>query len=112
MSFKPLVIPVLLERLEKFYGPQEPSWPVDPYSFLIWWHCGYPASDATCARGWNALKSEVGVEPPQLLHATQQKMSNALKAGGMVPEVRAMRLQQIAQRVENEFNGDLQNAFA
>jgi endonuclease III len=112
MSFKPFGIPVLLERLEKFYGPQEPSWPVDPYSFLIWWHCGYPASDATCARGWNALKSEVGVEPPQLLHATQQKMSNALKAGGRVPEVRARRLQQIAQRVENEFNGDLQNAFA
>src|SRR5262249_32823338 len=31
----------------------------------------------------------------------------ALKAGGMVPELRAMRMQEIAQRVENEFGGDL-----
>jgi endonuclease III len=107
MALQSLSIPVLLDRLEAFHGPQEPCWPVDPYEFLVWWHCGYPASDATCARGWQALKKEVGIEPRKLLAASQPKLAHALKAGGMVPEVRAMRLQQIAQRVVNEFGGDL-----
>ena len=107
MPTRTLRIPELLDRLEAFYGPQEPNWPVDPYQFLIWWHCGYPASDATCARGWNDLKREVGVEPQELLRAPQTKLAKALKAGGMVPELRAIRLQQIAERVQNESGGDL-----
>jgi endonuclease III len=112
LKFMPLNVSAVLDKLEAFYGPQEPSWPVDPYAFLIWWHCGYPASDATCTRGWNALNKEVGIQPRQILNATQEKLAHALKPGGMVPELRAMRLQQIAERIENEFGGDLRNALA
>jgi len=111
MALKSLSVPVLLDRLESFHGPQEPCWPVEPYAFLVWWHCGYPASDAVCARGWHALKSEVGVEPRHILAASQAKLAHALKAGGMVPEVRAQRLQQIAERVQNEFGGNLRTAL-
>jgi len=111
VTMKRLSVVALLDKLEAFYGAQEPDWPVDPYEFLIWWHCGYPASDATCTRGWNALKQEVGIELRQILDASQAKLAHALKAGGMVPEVRAMRLQQIAERVHNQFGGDLCNAL-
>jgi endonuclease III len=107
-----LTIPDLLDKLEAFYGPQEPCWPVDPYQFLVWWHCGYPASDATCARGWSALRNEIGIELLELLRVPQSKLAKALKAGGMVPELRAMRLQQIAERVQNEFGGDLRASLA
>lgn len=107
MAFQPLSVPDLLDRLESFHGRQEPCWPVDPYRFLVWWHCGYPASDAACARGWRALTRSIGVEPTKLLAAPQTKLAAALRAGGMVPEVRAQRLQQIAQRVMNELGGDL-----
>jgi hypothetical protein len=69
------------DALEAFHGEQAPNWPTDPYLFLIWRHCGYPASDAACAKGWAALRREIGVEPDRLLAA-------ALKAGGMVPELR------------------------
>jgi len=102
----------LLDRLEAIHGPQEPGFPVDPYEFLIWWHCGYPQSDDRCARGWTALKAQVGVTPKQILAASQAKLTAALKSGGMVPELRAMRLQQIAQRVEQEYGGDLRDLFA
>lgn len=111
MTFKPISVTALLDKLEASYGALEPWWPVDPYEFLIWWHCGYPASDTTCAKGWTALSKEVGVEPRQILKATQAKLAHALKAGGMVPELRAMRLQQIAERVENEFGGDLRDGL-
>ena len=111
MKSKPLNVAGILDKLEEFHGAQEPCWPVEPYAFLIWWHCGYPASDATCTKGWTALNKEVGIEPREILSATQEKLACALKAGGMVPELRAMRLQQIAERVENELGGDLRNAL-
>jgi endonuclease III len=101
----------ILKRLESFYGSQETCWPTDPYLFLVWWHCGYPASDAACAKGWESLNREVGVEPRQLLTASTPKIASALKPGGMVPELRAMRLREIAARVQDEFGGDLRAAL-
>ncbi len=107
-----LTIPALLDRLEEFYGQQEACWPVDPYEFIVWWHCGYPAGDVACAKGWQRLTSEVGIETHRLLKASPARLASALKAGGMVPELRALRLQEIALRVENEFGGDLRTALA
>lgn len=100
-------VPELLYQLECLYGRQEPCWPTEPYDFLVWWHCGYPASDSACAKGWDALKREIGVGPTQILAAGTAKLALALKAGGMVPELRAMRLMEIAARVENDYGGDL-----
>ena len=112
MESKSPSLAAVLDRLDAFHGKQEPCWPVEPYEFLIWWHCGYPASDSTCTKGWNALRREVGIEPRKLLASSQAKLARALKTGGMVPELRAMRLQQIAQRVMNEFDGDLRGGLA
>jgi endonuclease III len=104
-------IPALLDRLQKVYGPQEPRFPTDPYEFLLWWHCGYPASDAACAKGWEKLTQEVGIEPGKLLSAPPTKLASALKPGGMFPELRAEILKEIALCVQNRFEGDLRAAL-
>ncbi len=101
----------ILDQLEAFYGKQEPGWPVDPYEFLVWWHCGYPASDAACAKGWESLKKEVGVSIAEILAAPPAKLARALKPGGMVPEIRAVRLKEIAARIKDELGGDLRAAL-
>jgi len=101
----------LLDTLEVHYGPQAPEWPTDPFTFLVWWHCGYPASDASCAKGWAALTQNFGLEPEELLAANPTRLALALKAGGMVPELRAERLKEIAERVQKEFGGDLAGAL-
>jgi endonuclease III len=106
-----LTIAKLLDQLESFYGPQEISWPTDPYLFLVWWHCGYPASDAACAKGWTSLTKSIGISPDALLAASPEKLTTALKPGGMVPELRALRLKEIAARVKDQFNGDLRTAL-
>jgi endonuclease III len=108
---KSVPLPKILDRLEKFYGKQTVGWPTDPYPFLVWWHCGYPASDAACARGWAALEKDVGVSPEALLAASPATLARALKPGGMVPELRAQRLKEIAARVSQEFSGDLAGAL-
>jgi endonuclease III len=107
-----LRIPEILRQLESLYGAQAPCWPTDPYHFLVWWHCGYPASDAACAKGWESLNGEVGVEPRQLLAAGATRLARALKPGGMVPELRAMRLMAIAARIQDEYGGDLRAGLA
>jgi endonuclease III len=106
-----LTTPELLDKLEEFYGKQEPSWPVNPYEFIVWWQCGYPASDAACTNGWEKLKSEVGIEPYNLLAATLLKLATALTPGGMMPELRALRVKEIAAHVKNEFGGDLRTGL-
>lgn len=102
----------ILDRLEKFYGPQEPCWPTDPYLFLVWWYSGYPASDKACNQGYESLKKNIGVDPERLLKAPIPKMAAALKPGGMLPELRAERLKELASRVTHEFGGDLRAALA
>jgi endonuclease III len=102
----------LLRHFERVYGRQEPVFPTDPYEFLVWWHCGYPASDTACSKGWAALTASVGTEARQILAASPARLAAALKSGGMVPELRAERLKQIAARVQDEFGGDLRSALA
>jgi endonuclease III len=107
MSKPILPVPELLDQLEAHYGRQKPNWPTDPYLFIVWWHCGYPASDAACAKGWAALNEEIGTNLEKILAARPAELAHALKPGGMVPELRAMRLKEIAARVKDEFGGDL-----
>jgi endonuclease-3 len=111
MGKKATAIPELLRKMESIYGEQEPCWPTDPYRFLVWWHCGYPASDAACAKGWQSLNQVIGIEPEQLLAASPANLAGALRPGGMVPELRALRLKEIAARVKDEFGSDLRAAL-
>jgi hypothetical protein len=85
-------LPELLETLEAIHGPQVPNWPTDPWLFLVWWHCGYPASDKACAKGWKSLTARFTADPDTMLADNPSQLALAIKPGGMVPELRAMRL--------------------
>jgi endonuclease III len=102
----------LLNSLQSFYGPLDPVAPTDPYEFLIWWHCGYPASEERCAKGLNSLTRVTGIAPKQLSVASTAKLVAALKAGGMVPALRESRLKEIAARVQREYASDLRTALS
>jgi endonuclease III len=101
----------LLKKLESVYGKQEPGWPTDPYLFLVWWLSGYPQSETNCSKGYASLEEVVGVAPRQLLAASPAKLAQALRPGGMVPELRAMRLKEVAARAQDEYGGDLRAAL-
>jgi endonuclease-3 len=106
-----LSVPELLNHLEAFYGKQEPCWPSDPYRFLLWWYCGYPASDASCTKGWKELTGKIGTDLDVILGAHPAKLAGALKSGGMFPELRAERMKEVSARIKNEFDGDLRAAL-
>ena len=102
----------ILDSLESNYGALDPVAPADPYEFLIWWHCGYPASEERCSKGWSSLTREVGIAPKRLIAASTAKLAGALEAGGMVPDLRAARVKEIAERVQEEYGGDLRTALS
>ena len=97
----------ILEGLEKQYGRQRLAGPDDPYEMILFVNCGYPATDASCTKGYEALKREVGTSPEKILALPKAKLAAATKAGGMAPELRAERLKAIAEIVVEEFGGDL-----
>jgi endonuclease III len=101
----------ILDALEKMYGPQHGAGPTDPYEMILYLNCGYPASDAACSKGFDALKREVGLTPKEILAAPKSKLVKLLRLGGIVPELRADRLKEIARRVKAEFGGDLKAAL-
>jgi endonuclease III len=97
----------VLNSLEQIYGPQKAAGPADPYEMIVYLNCGYPATDASCSKGFDALKREVGLNPKEILATPKSKLAKLLRLGGIVPEQRAERLHEIARKVKAEFGGDL-----
>ncbi|HEY2545147.1 MAG TPA: hypothetical protein VGI46_03685, partial [Candidatus Acidoferrum sp.] len=97
----------VLDNLERHYGERVAVGPSDPYEMIVFVNCGYPATDASCARGYEAVKREVGTKPEEILAAPTAKLARLMRLGGIVPELRAERLRTIAKLVNDEFGGDL-----
>ncbi len=101
----------LLDRLEKFYGKPKPPHPTNPYEMILYINCAYPATEAACAKSFEALKKSVGLRMDDILAATKEKLAAVTKVGGSFPEKRAARLQEIAAMVKYELAGDLRTAL-
>ncbi len=97
----------LLDRLENFYGTPKQAGPADAYAMILYTNCGYPASDEACTKGFAALKKEIGVRPDAILTAPPAKLTALMRLGGILPELRATRLKEIAALVKHKFGGDL-----
>ena len=101
----------ILDALENTYGPQKLAGPKDPYEMIVFLNCGYPASDAKCAQGFEELKSEISLQPGKLLAASKRKLANVMRVSTIIPGVCAERLKEIARKVIDEFKGDLTAAI-
>jgi len=97
----------VLDALEKHYGLQTAVGPSEPYQMILFVNCGYPATDASCTKGYEALKRYAVTKPEEILAAPRAKLSTLMRLGGIVPELRAERLKTIAKIVNEEFGGDL-----
>jgi len=100
-------VSAILDLLEKTYGPQRFAGPTDPYEMILFLNCGYPATDVSCTKGFEPLKREVGLKPDKILAASKARLAKLAKGGGMLPEERAKRLQEIARGVKVKFGGNL-----
>ena len=101
----------ILDVLKDLYGPQKLAGPRDPYEMIVFLNSGYPASDAKCAKGFEALKREIGEQPKKILAVSKAKLAKVMRPNVILPGLCAERLKEIAGRVSNEFKGDLTAAL-
>ncbi len=91
----------VLGKLEAVYGRVRPK-RQRAYDMVIYAQCGYPASEEACSRGHAALVRDVGTSPDAILAAPLSSLTRAMRAGGIVPALRARRLVEVAARAKRE----------
>lgn len=67
----------------------------------------YLVSDERREQAFNALCERVGLSPPEILTAHEERLMEVARLGGMHPAARVEKLRRIAQTALQEFDGDL-----
>jgi len=97
----------IIQKLRKFYGRPDPPAVTDPLEIILFENVAYLADDDKRAAAFAALKKRIGTKPQQILKATLKQLEEITRMAGIVPEVRAQRLRQIAELAHYIFKDDL-----
>ena len=97
----------IVRKLEKFYGRPKPPKITDPVEIILFENVAYLVDDEKRAAAFAALKKKIGTRPSQILKASAKQLEEITRMGGIVPELRAQRLRQIAELVHYIFKDDL-----
>jgi len=101
------LLSAVVQALHKFYGQPKPPKIKDPLELILWENIAYLVDDEKRAAAFAVLKKNVGTTTPQILSATDAQLMEATGLGGMLPELRAQRLRQIAEIAHWVFKDDL-----
>lgn len=97
----------IIKKLQKFYGLPQPPQFTDPLEIILFENVAYLVDDEKRSAAFAALKKKVGTRADQILEASQKQLEEITRMGGMVPELRAQRLRQIAEVVHYIFKDNL-----
>jgi endonuclease-3 len=89
----------LVGLLRDYYGAPEPPMVTEPLDLILWENVAYLASDEKRAGAFALLRQRVGTDPAAILAAPHSVLLEVARAGGMFPEQRVSKLQDIAQLV-------------
>lgn len=103
----------LVRRLEKAYGTAPPSPSCDPFELILWEQVGYLVEDHVRARAFARLRDEVGLDAHSIIKGPPVRLAAICREGGAIGiEDRAVRIRESAQRVVNEYAGDLRSVLS
>jgi endonuclease-3 len=102
----------LVAALERHYGPPAQGPARGPLELILYENVAYLASEDRRERAFRELKKRVGTQPEDLLLAPMELLTSITAIGGIFPELRAWRLQQIAQLVRDLHAGDLDRVLS
>jgi endonuclease III len=97
----------LIARLKKQYG--EPAIPPaqGPFELVMWENACYLLSDQRRAAVFEALRDQVGMDAASIWKAGKEVLFPLAKLGGMRPETRVFRWQEVARITLSQFDGNL-----
>jgi endonuclease-3 len=97
----------LIAKLKKKHG--EPALPParGPFELVMWENACYLLPDTRRAVVFEGLRQQVGMDPESIWKAGKEALLPLAKMGGMRPETRVFRWQEIARITISQFGGDL-----
>jgi len=104
---KPSPLREIVDRLAAEYGrPKSP--PGDPWELILRENVAYLADDARREEAFQALRTEVGTRPKEILAAPRATLVR-IGRFGILPEQSADKLRECARIAEEEFGGNLKS---
>ena len=97
----------LITALKRHYGAPVTPPAKGPFELVVWENACYLLPDERRAEVFAGLKKLVGLTPAAILRADQNTLLDLAKRGGMRPETRVFRWQEIARVTEQQFGGKL-----
>lgn len=101
----------IIAQLAAHYGKPEPPITTDPFELILLDNIAYLATDARRAAAFTMLRKRAGTKPHEILAASDDCLMEATKLGGVRPDLRVTRLQEIALIAMSEFEGNLKQAL-
>jgi endonuclease-3 len=98
----------LIARLQKHYGTPELPPARGAFELVLWENACYLLPDERRAAVFEALRAQVGLTPDAILQAPREVLLPLAAMGGMRPETRVFRWQEIARITAAQFEGNLE----
>jgi endonuclease-3 len=98
----------LINRLQKHYGAQELPPASGAFELVLWENACYLLPDDRRAVVFEGLRAQVGLTAQAILEAPREVLLPLATLGGMRPETRVARWQEIARITATEFQGNLE----
>ncbi len=96
-----------ISKLQAHYGNPKPPTTSDALGLILYENIAYLSTDEKRDAAFSRLKTEVGLQPTQILASPIEKLVAITGPGGIHAEVRAARLKEIALIVLTDYDGDL-----
>ena len=99
---------LLIARLQKHYGPPELPPAHGAFELVMWENACYLLPDSRRAEVFEGLRQQVGLTADAIFKASKEALFPLAKLGGMRPETRVFRWQEIARITRTQFDGNLE----
>ncbi len=97
----------LIAALKRAYGTPKLPPARGPFELVMWENACYLLPDERRAQVFDGLRKQIGMKPKAILNGNPDTLLELATLGGMRPQVRVFRWQEIARTTLSQFDGDL-----
>jgi endonuclease III len=97
----------IIAALKRRYGAPKLPPAKGPFELVLWENACYLLPDERRAEVFEGLQKQVGLTPKAILNGSPDTLLALATRGGMRPQVRVFRWQEIARITLSQFDGDL-----
>ena len=98
----------IIAALQRAYGAPKLPPAKGPFELVLWENACYLLPDERRAEVFDGLRKQIGLTPKAILSGNPDTLLALATRGGMRPQVRVFRWQEIARITQSQFAGDLE----